>query len=60
MLHLMLQLLQHPFLSHWRRANRQHISRVGLSSKSPVTKAPFIYSKTEELVWKWEQSKLCG
>jgi hypothetical protein len=40
--------------------SRQHISRVGLSSKSPVTKAPFIYSKTEELVWKWEQSKLCG
>jgi hypothetical protein len=40
--------------------SREHISRVGLSSKNPVTKAPFIYSKTEELVWKWEQSKLCG
>ncbi|KAJ5244676.1 hypothetical protein N7489_004772 [Penicillium chrysogenum] len=40
--------------------SRQHIPRVGLSSKNPVTKAPFIYSKTEELVWKWEQSKLCG
>ncbi|OQE59007.1 hypothetical protein PENNAL_c0343G06952, partial [Penicillium nalgiovense] len=33
---------------------------VDRSSKIPVTKAPFIYSKTEELVWKWEQSKLCG
>jgi hypothetical protein len=40
--------------------SRQHIPRVGLSSKDPVTKAPFIYSKSEELVWKWEQSKLCG
>jgi hypothetical protein len=41
--------------------SREHISRVGLlSSKIPVTRAPFIYSKTEELVWKWEQSKLCG
>ncbi|CAG8906090.1 unnamed protein product, partial [Penicillium salamii] len=30
------------------------------SSIIPVAKVPFIYSKTEELVWKWEQSKLCG
>ncbi|CAI7628221.1 unnamed protein product [Penicillium viridicatum] len=36
------------------------ISLVLASSKTPVTKAPFIYSRTEELVWKWEQSKLCG
>ncbi|KAJ5982739.1 hypothetical protein N7451_012839 [Penicillium sp. IBT 35674x] len=25
-----------------------------------VPRSPFIYSKTEELVWKWEQLKLCG
>ncbi|KAJ5202958.1 hypothetical protein N7449_005037 [Penicillium cf. viridicatum] len=37
--------------------SRKHIDR---SSKIAVTKTPFIYSKTEELVWKWEQSKLCG
>lgn len=22
--------------------------------------APFVYSKTQELVWRWEQTKLCG
>ncbi|KAJ5938488.1 hypothetical protein N7466_001622 [Penicillium verhagenii] len=25
-----------------------------------VPRSPYIYSKTEELVWKWEQLKLCG
>jgi hypothetical protein len=40
--------------------SRKHVPHADLSSKVPVTKAPFIYSKTEELVWKWEQSKLCG
>ena len=40
--------------------SRKHVPHADLSSKVPVTKAPFIYSKTEELVGKWEQSKLCG
>ncbi|CAG7976290.1 unnamed protein product, partial [Penicillium salamii] len=56
----MLQVLERPFFSHWRRWNGSHVPQVDRSSKIPVTKAPFIYSKTEELVWKWEQSKLCG
>jgi hypothetical protein len=30
------------------------------SSEVFVNRFPFLYSKTEELVWKWEQSKLCG
>jgi hypothetical protein len=42
------------------KCSRKHVAEVDRSSKIPVTKAPFIYSKTEELVWKWEQSKLCG
>ncbi|KAJ5340404.1 hypothetical protein N7541_009528 [Penicillium brevicompactum] len=41
----------------WSRKQVRHLDR---SSKTPVIKSPFIYSKTEELVWKWEQSKLCG
>jgi hypothetical protein len=42
------------------KCSRKQIPHVDRSSKIPVAKAPFIYSKTEELVWKWEQSKLCG
>jgi hypothetical protein len=30
------------------------------SSEVFVNRFPFLYSKTVELVWKWEQSKLCG
>jgi hypothetical protein len=30
------------------------------NSNSPLIKSPYIYSKTEEIVWKWEQLKLCG
>ena len=76
-LHLMSQVLEYPFLSHWGVRIGMYfdfqwpfvkmLNKAGsiflmliLSSKVPVTKAPFIYSKTEELVWKWEQSKLCG
>jgi hypothetical protein len=33
---------------------------VHRSSEAFVNRFPFLYSKTEELVWKWEQSKLCG
>lgn len=29
------------------------------NSKTPLIKSPYIYSKTEEIVWKWEQLKLC-
>ncbi|KAK9846983.1 hypothetical protein MYU51_021211 [Penicillium brevicompactum] len=60
MQHLMLQVIERPLFSHWRRANGKQVHHVDRSSKSLVVKAPFIYSKTEELVWKWEQSKLCG
>ncbi|CAG7970223.1 unnamed protein product [Penicillium salamii] len=58
--HLMLQVLELPFFSYWQRAKGKHIRHVDRSSRIPVIKAPLIYSKTEELVWKWEQSKLCG
>jgi hypothetical protein len=36
------------------KCSRKHGPEVDLSSKIPVTKTPFIYSKTEELVWKWK------
>jgi len=29
-------------------------------SQQSVNRLPFLYSKTEKLVWKWDQSKLCG
>jgi hypothetical protein len=35
-------------------------SPVHRSSEAFVNRLPFLYSKTEEIVWKWEQSKLCG
>ncbi|CAG7966197.1 unnamed protein product [Penicillium salamii] len=53
-------LLERPLLSPWWRAKENHVPHVDRSSIIPVAKVPFIYSKTEELVWKWEQSKLCG
>ncbi|KAJ5769717.1 uncharacterized protein N7511_001768 [Penicillium nucicola] len=40
--------------------NGQKVPLCIVTKQIPVTKVPFIYSKTEELVWKWEQSKLCG
>ena len=42
------------------QSSRKHVPHADHFSKVPVTKAPYIYSKTEELVWKWGQSKLCG
>jgi hypothetical protein len=33
---------------------------VHRSSEVSANRFPFLYSKIEELVWKWEQSKLCG
>lgn len=42
------------------KCSRKQVRHLDRFSKTPAIKAPFIYSKTEELVWKWEQSKLCG
>ena len=36
------------------------LSPMHRSSEAFVNRLPFLYSKTEEIVWKWEQSKLCG
>jgi len=48
--------------SHEKEAHRgQDKSSVAdqFPSQQCMNGFPFLYSKTEELVWNWEQSKLC-
>ncbi|KAJ6105250.1 hypothetical protein N7523_010060 [Penicillium sp. IBT 18751x] len=47
-------------MPHWQQKNGSSFARSGSNSNSSLIKSPYIYSKTEEIVWKWEQLKLCG